>query len=117
MLRFPIIVIILLVAINSALAYRILGSEGEWSEYRKLRSELRAENDRSAQLFEENQLLRAEIADLKEGQEILEEIARFDLGLVREGEFIINLTKARPGQGADASARAIEPAVGGGGDR
>ena len=46
--------------------------------------ELQAEENRS--LDERNQALMAEVEDLKEGQDAIEERARTDLGMIREDE-------------------------------
>lgn len=40
----------------------------------------------NASLKERNQTLAAEVADLKQGYEAIEERARYDLGMIKEGE-------------------------------
>lgn len=40
----------------------------------------------NTQLKERNQMLAAEVADLKQGYEAVEERARYDLGMIKEGE-------------------------------
>lgn len=40
----------------------------------------------NAMLKERNQTLAAEVADLKQGVEAIEERARYDLGMIKEGE-------------------------------
>ncbi|MDT8384762.1 MAG: cell division protein FtsB [Gammaproteobacteria bacterium] len=40
----------------------------------------------NASLKERNQTLIAEVADLKQGYEAIEERARYDLGMIKEGE-------------------------------
>ena len=77
--------------VNAMLIHRLYKSDGDWRQYQNLRIELLAERDRQALLINENRRLSAEVADLKGGQEILEEVARYDLGLIRDGEFFINL--------------------------
>ena len=52
--------------------------------------ELQAEN---AVLRERNQLMDAEVRDLKQGLDAIEEIARKDLGMVREGETFFIVTE------------------------
>ncbi|HAM76916.1 MAG TPA: septum formation initiator subfamily, partial [Alcanivorax sp.] len=41
---------------------------------------------KNAELAERNRLLAADVRDLKEGTEAVEEIARKDLGMIRDGE-------------------------------
>ena len=45
-----------------------------------------AQKVENAQLKERNQTLAAEVADLKQGYEAIEERARYDLGMIKEGE-------------------------------
>ncbi len=45
-----------------------------------------AQAEKNAQLKERNQTLSAEVDDLKQGLEAIEERARYDLGMIREGE-------------------------------
>jgi cell division protein FtsB len=52
-----------------------------------------AEND---QLAERNRILQAEINDLKQGTEAIEEHARLDLGMVKQNETFFRVTASRP---------------------
>ncbi|MDE2161052.1 MAG: septum formation initiator family protein, partial [Burkholderiales bacterium] len=45
----------------------------------------------NAQARERNARVAAEVADLKEGQEMIEEKARYDLGLVRPNEILVRI--------------------------
>ncbi|MCA8836822.1 MAG: septum formation initiator family protein [Gammaproteobacteria bacterium] len=92
--------------VNVMLMHRLYKSDGDWRQYQNLRIELLAEQDRQALLINENRRLSAEVTDLKGGQEILEEVARYDLGLIRDGEFFINLADA-----PEAAPAADSPAV------
>lgn len=77
------VVVIILVILLLMLQVRL------WQEYRDVRDlrELvatqRAENER---LRARNEALAAEVADLRAGLEAVEERARAELGLIREGE-------------------------------
>lgn len=53
----------------------------------------KAENER---LAERNRILRAEVADLKSGTEAIEEHARLDLGMIKEGETFFLVTASTP---------------------
>lgn len=65
----------------------------------------RAEN---ARLRERNEALAAEVEDLKSGRDAIEERARSELGMLKEGERLIQI--AEPGRAAAAAAaRDVEP--------
>ncbi len=60
-----------------------------WDEYRKLRSlrdQLAEQSTRSEQLAERNRALAAEVEDLRAGLAAIEERARLEFGLIKEGE-------------------------------
>lgn len=59
----------------------------------------RMENDR---LRERNRALAAEVADLKQGLAAVEELARSELGLVREGETFFHVLGPRPAAAGDS---------------
>lgn len=52
----------------------------------------KAENE---QLAERNRILQAEINDLKNGTEAIEEHARLDLGMVKQGETFFRVTSSK----------------------
>jgi cell division protein FtsB len=52
----------------------------------ELHQEVEAQRDGNARLRERNEALNAEVLDLKQGLDAVEEHAREDLGMVKEGE-------------------------------
>lgn len=68
-----------------------LGENGyqDWQELNALVAKQEAEN---AQLTERNRILRAEVNDLKEGLEAVEEHARLDLGLIKPNETFVQMS-------------------------
>jgi cell division protein FtsB len=62
------------------------------SEMRRELAALRAGNDAARQ---RNDQLQAEVSDLKEGLEMVEEKARSELGMTRPDELLVVLTPAR----------------------
>ena len=58
-----------------------------------LRGELQAQQEENNRLIERNEALNAELQELKTGKEALEERARSQLGLIKEGEIFIQETK------------------------
>ena len=53
-------------------------------------AEQKAENKR---LFERNRVMDAEVMELKQGMETVEERARYELGMVKEGETLYLLSE------------------------
>jgi cell division protein FtsB len=66
-----------------------------WDNERQLAAQ-RAHNQR---LQARNVALEAEVRDLKEGSEALEERARFELGMVRQDEVFVQIVEPRPDPG------------------
>lgn len=52
-------------------------------------------------LKERNQTLAAEVLDLKQGMEAIEELARSEMGMIKEGELFFQLIKPLPERNAD----------------
>jgi cell division protein FtsB len=61
-----------------------------------LRSQLAAQQAANDAARERNTRLLAEVSDLKEGLEMVEEKARSELGMVRADEILVQLTARRP---------------------
>ncbi|MCM5680264.1 cell division protein FtsB [Schlegelella sp. S2-27] len=62
--------------------HRVMELQGRLGEHR-------ARNDRAR---ERNQQLAAEVSDLKEGLEMVEEKARFELGMIKPNEIYVQVT-------------------------
>jgi cell division protein FtsB len=61
------------------------GSGGVYAVW-KLRREIAAQREENASLRERNQTLAAEVVDLKQGLAAIEERARIELGMIKQGE-------------------------------
>ncbi len=68
------------------LQYKLWFGESSMMEVWKLDRALAVQGAENAQLLERNQALAAEVADLKEGVDAIEERARRELGMIKEGE-------------------------------
>ncbi|MCL1077799.1 cell division protein FtsB [Parashewanella spongiae] len=75
-----------LVILFALLQYRLWSGENSLREYFGLQKQIQAQKLSNEKLIARNQILKEEIADLKGGTEALEERARNELGLVKEGE-------------------------------
>ncbi len=84
-----------------------LGESGH-SDRTKLHSEIDNQQALNAQLAERNRVLRAEVHDLKNGLEAVEEHARLDLGLIKPNETFVQMSILAPGQTDAGTASAPE---------
>ncbi len=78
--------IIVLLLLLAYLQYRLWTGEGGLLDVWELHREVEDQRQENARLRERNAALNAEVLDLKQGLEALEERAREDLGMVKEGE-------------------------------
>ena len=69
------------------------GSVREVIELRKTVEEQHSKND---QIEQRNIVLEAEVEDLKKGFEAIEERARSELGMIKEGETFIHIVDSKP---------------------
>ncbi|NKF49762.1 cell division protein FtsB [Shewanella sp. WXL01] len=75
-----------LVAILAMLQYRLWFGENNLSQYVVLEAQILEQQQSNEKLIARNQILKQEILDLKSGTEAIEERARNELGMVKEGE-------------------------------
>ena len=78
--------VILLLLLLVYLQYRLWFCEGSLQEVRELQRAVEQQREENLQLRERNDALDAEVRDLQQGLEAIEEHAREDLGMVKEGE-------------------------------
>ena len=76
----------MLVVILAGLQYRIWVGEGSLAEVWRLTQSIEAQSAKNLELRERNQRLHAEVLDLKQGMEAIEERARRELGMIAKGE-------------------------------
>lgn len=80
------IILAILVALLIHLQYRMWIGDGSYEEVRVLKQQIQKQEDQNKKLRERNETLEAEVVDLKKGLDAVEERARQELGMVREGE-------------------------------
>jgi cell division protein FtsB len=85
----PLVLIALLALVHAELWFGKGGMPHQMSLQRELKAQL-AEN---AQARARNEQLAAEVADLREGTEMVEEKARRELGMVRPDELLVVVAK------------------------
>jgi len=76
----------LLVVLLVLLQYKLWVGDGSFAEVWDLYQQVETQREENQQLRERNQALDAEVQDLKQGLEAIEERAREELGMVKEGE-------------------------------
>jgi len=89
------ILMLLLFAMLVVLQYRLWVGEGSLAELHLLKQDIAQQKDELQQMQRRNQALQAEVDDLKQGLEAIEERARNDLGMVREGETFYQIIEPR----------------------
>lgn len=84
----PLVLVLLLILLQYSI-WTGRGSVGQVAELQKNLSELRAKNQQTeADIIR----LRSEIQDLQEGVSIVEEKARYEMGLVKPNEIFVQIT-------------------------
>ena len=78
--------LLLLVGLLALLQYQLWFGEGGIKERRELERQAVVGEDANATLRQRNDTLARQVLELQEGTEMLEAVAREELGLVREGE-------------------------------
>ena len=81
-----------------ALQYPMWLGKGGWLQVRELDRQVEAQRQANAELKARNAALDADVRDLKQGYEAIEERARSELGMIRHDEVFFQLP-------ADAPAR------------
>lgn len=71
------------------LQYRLWLGEGGVTERQSLEAQVISDSAENLRLKQRNEALAERVIELQEGEEMLEAVAREDLGLVREGEEFI----------------------------
>lgn len=80
----PILVFLLLALIG--LQYKLWLGDGSVTQWFNLEKKLAAEEQENKQLAARNRAIEADIIELKSGEQALEEQARYELGMVKDGE-------------------------------
>lgn len=78
--------VILLVLLLVYLQYKLWFGEGSLQDVWQLHQDVEFQRQENIELRERNAALEAEVKDLRQGFDAIEEHAREDLGMVKEGE-------------------------------
>lgn len=87
-----------LLAILVLLQYPLWFGNGGVIAAWRLSQEIAAQQIENARLKDRNQALEADVNDLKQGMQAIEERARAELGMVKKGEIFIQVIEELPGK-------------------
>lgn len=85
------VVLYLLLALLASLQVRLWVSDDGYRASWRLAERITAQQQENEELRERNRALAAEVGNLKTGLEAVEEIARSELGMIREGETLFQV--------------------------
>ncbi|MEY2803342.1 MAG: hypothetical protein RL657_678 [Pseudomonadota bacterium] len=86
----------ILMAMLIALQGQLWLGRGSVPDVMQLRQTLAEQKRDNQQALIANQRLDAELRDLSEGREMIEERARREIGMVRQGELFVQYSRAKP---------------------
>lgn len=92
------IIILALTIVLSALQYRIWYGDSTYQDVQEVKSQIASQIKANAQLEKRNRQLKAEVYDLKHGVAVIEERARGQFGMIKQGEVFYQVIKDRPTQ-------------------
>lgn len=89
------LVMLILLSLFLALQYRLWLGKNSVPDYWRLQQEVARQQETNERLRQRNQLLAADIADLRDGEEALEERARNELGLIKRRETFFRIVPVK----------------------
>ena len=111
-MNWPTLVLVVLIAL---LQYPLWLGKGGWLRVWDYDRQLQSQREANQKLEQRNAALDAEVRDLKSGYEAIEERARYELGMIKEGEIFVQVPQktllAPSSVPAAASPPAVKPAA------
>jgi cell division protein FtsB len=98
---------IILVIILLLLQYPLWLGKGSWMTVWDLNRQLEKQQADNQQTKTRNALLDAEVRDLKQGTEAIEERARSELGMIKQGETFFQILEGSTAQTKEKQATAV----------
>ena len=84
---------LILLLLLAGLQYRLWVGNGSLAQVTDLTQQIADQRAENEILLERNRVLDAEVSELKKGMETVEERARHELGMVKEGETLYQLAQ------------------------
>jgi len=88
---------LVLAALIAAIQYPLWLGKGSWLRVWEVDQQIRAQRATNERLQVRNNTLDAEVRDLKQGLEAIEERARSELGMIRQDEIFFQVVEPRGG--------------------
>lgn len=99
------ILIAVLILIFIGLQYRLWIGDGSFADMDRLEQQVSIQESENTELEERNDALLLEVEELQTGMDAIEEHARNELGLIREGEtFFLIIEEEQTGQNTNTAA-------------
>jgi cell division protein FtsB len=92
-MNWPTLVLVVLIAL---LQYPLWLGKGGWLRVWDYDRQLQAQREVNQKLEQRNAALDADVRDLKSGYEAIEERARYELGMIKEGEIFVQVPQKTP---------------------
>ncbi|WP_111892201.1 cell division protein FtsB [Acinetobacter sp. MB5] len=86
------IILCLAIILVAGFQYMFWFGEGGYYDHQKLMQQIQQQTEVNQELTERNRILGAEVYDLKNGAEAIEEHARLDLGLIKPHETFVQMS-------------------------
>ncbi|MCY1346604.1 Cell division protein FtsB [compost metagenome] len=84
---------VVLILLLAGLQYRLWVGDGSLAQVQDLQQQIAEQKGENERLMERNRILEAEVLELKKGMETVEERARHELGMVKEGETLYQIAE------------------------
>ncbi|MDB6447057.1 MULTISPECIES: cell division protein FtsB [Pseudomonas] len=92
-MRSPNWLFLVLLLLLAGLQYRLWVGNGSLAQVADLTQQIAEQRAENEALLERNRVMDAEVMELKKGMETVEERARHELGMVKEGETLYQLAQ------------------------
>ena len=92
-MNWPSLVLLLIIAL---LQYPSWLGKGGWIRVWEHERQVQAQREVNQKLEQRNAALDAEVRDLKSGYEAIEERARYELGMIKDGEVFVQVPQKKP---------------------
>jgi cell division protein FtsB len=90
------VLIAILIVVLLLLQYKLWFGDGNMREVWALRDAIEQQKQENQRLLERNAALEAEVQDLKQGSEAIEERARSELGMIKKDETFFQIIEKKP---------------------
>jgi len=103
------VVTLILLVLLLLLQYPLWLGKGGWMKVRELGQQLEVDQQANQKLQQRNDLMDAEVRDLKQGTEAIEEHARSKMGMIKQGEVFFQYTDKQATPPVSATEQTVQP--------